>query len=639
MLSRLKSYRAAHGVQTSKALSCTYQPLQHDEIRILRLLPGNEEDTICCTLQHRLISSSEPTYIALSWAWGTPTKLRREIKVNGESHNIWPSLFVALLELRKRYAPFDIWIDALCINQSDEAEKMVQIPLMRMIYTQAEYVLIWLGEDGHDSKYLLDCVAANRTEQHGSARLVPALFHLLVRPWFQRLWAIQEFILHGADPRILCGTASVVTVSALHVLYQSFLENKDLLPFDEELRGRERTELAEPSVDDFDMDVARLPMLSLMVNLRSKFHENRQGGVPLIEAILATSNWLCTDSRDRLYALLGLLGANEMQSLLTCIHLDDKSTAPQIWTGSIKYILTTQGSHGFDLYQNFKIDQLSQQNTPSWVPDLDNAYKFGSWFTGSGHCLSHERCLHVNESTGILTVRGVICGELSDIVRFPEEMRAVRFTLAMRVVAHGLALRNSVKDLRFPSRWTSTAMEASILEDLWFVRFLHDVNQPLLLCRRLLLDSKSPFIDKLQSTLLRVEEEEFLDRFGRDQQQISHMFEAIWEMRPRLHWLQTRVDAVDLVSSFDFNAFLGVLVRGLLENTFFLCSDGEYGMAKGDSQPGDVLALLYPPAYLPFIIREQGDKYRLVGPAHIHKDRREVMVATVENRLEDLEFI
>jgi hypothetical protein len=571
----------------------------------------------------------------LSWAWGVPTKLRKTIKVNGESHDIWPSLFVALLELRKRYAPFEIWIDALCINQNDEAEKMVQIPLMRMIYMQAEYVLIWLGEDDHDSRYLLDCVALNRTDRHGRYRLAPAFLHLIVRPWFQRLWAIQEFILHGADPRILCGTASVITVSALDDLHQAYLHNKnpDLLPFDEEQRGRERTDLAERSLEDYDVDMSRVSMLNLMIDLRSRFHKIGKGSVSLIDAIVLTANWICTDSRDRLCALLGLLGADEMQSLLTYIHLDDKSTAHQIWTGSIKYILTAQGSRGFELYQHFKVDQLSQPNKPSWVPNLENAYKFRSRFADSGHCLPHEQCLHVNESTGILTVRGVICGALSNVVPFPGKVRAARLASTMRVVARGLALKHSVKVLCSTSRWTSTTTGTSISINLWMARLLHDIVQPLLLCKRLLLRSKSPFIDKFQGTLLREEHGEARREFGIGQQQTSHFFEALWSMKPRLHWLQRRADAVGLAG------FLGVLMSCLLENTFFLCSCGEYGLARGDSQPGDVLTLLYPPAYLPFIIRKQGGKYRLVGPAHLHEDRREAMIATAENRLQDLEFI
>jgi hypothetical protein len=38
-----------------------------------------------------------------------------------------------------------IWIDALCINQSDNVEKAIQVPLMGSIYTNARQVIVWLG--------------------------------------------------------------------------------------------------------------------------------------------------------------------------------------------------------------------------------------------------------------------------------------------------------------------------------------------------------------------------------------------------------------------------------------------------------------------------------------------------------------
>jgi hypothetical protein len=38
-----------------------------------------------------------------------------------------------------------IWVDAICINQDDEDEKMAQILLMKDIYSHAETVYIWLG--------------------------------------------------------------------------------------------------------------------------------------------------------------------------------------------------------------------------------------------------------------------------------------------------------------------------------------------------------------------------------------------------------------------------------------------------------------------------------------------------------------
>jgi hypothetical protein len=61
------------------------------------------------------------------------------------------NLDLALRYLRHTYTPRSIWIDALCINQVDRAEKSVQVALMGLIYSQADSVIAWLSPEEHNS--------------------------------------------------------------------------------------------------------------------------------------------------------------------------------------------------------------------------------------------------------------------------------------------------------------------------------------------------------------------------------------------------------------------------------------------------------------------------------------------------------
>jgi hypothetical protein len=45
-----------------------------------------------------------------------------------------------------------MWIDAICINQADLAERAVQVLHMRAIYHLAERVVAWLGEETEKTK-------------------------------------------------------------------------------------------------------------------------------------------------------------------------------------------------------------------------------------------------------------------------------------------------------------------------------------------------------------------------------------------------------------------------------------------------------------------------------------------------------
>ena len=61
------------------------------------------------------------------------------------------NLYQALRRLRWFRDPRLIWVDAICINQSDVDEKSQQIPLMGRIYRNAASVLVWLGEEAETS--------------------------------------------------------------------------------------------------------------------------------------------------------------------------------------------------------------------------------------------------------------------------------------------------------------------------------------------------------------------------------------------------------------------------------------------------------------------------------------------------------
>ncbi|KAK3364200.1 heterokaryon incompatibility, partial [Lasiosphaeria hispida] len=55
------------------------------------------------------------------------------------------NLYTALLALRHRDKPRYLWVDAICINQSDIAEKNVHMPQMHLVYQRAARVVVWLG--------------------------------------------------------------------------------------------------------------------------------------------------------------------------------------------------------------------------------------------------------------------------------------------------------------------------------------------------------------------------------------------------------------------------------------------------------------------------------------------------------------
>jgi len=113
-------------------LQVKYEPLNthRNEIRLLTILPDNDNGAVCCTLSHASLDDS-PTYAALSYCWGDPKKTR-PVTVNGCIFNATINLEAGLRELR-RQGFYVVWVDALCINQRDTEERGKQILRMRDI--------------------------------------------------------------------------------------------------------------------------------------------------------------------------------------------------------------------------------------------------------------------------------------------------------------------------------------------------------------------------------------------------------------------------------------------------------------------------------------------------------------------------
>jgi hypothetical protein len=87
-------------------------------------------------------------YHALSYAAGDLCDTVK-VKVENVEFNVFRSVDAAMRRLRSK-SSHPIWIDQICINQSDRVEKQQQIMLMRRIYAEAEQVGLWLGEEHED---------------------------------------------------------------------------------------------------------------------------------------------------------------------------------------------------------------------------------------------------------------------------------------------------------------------------------------------------------------------------------------------------------------------------------------------------------------------------------------------------------
>ncbi|KAH7322425.1 heterokaryon incompatibility protein-domain-containing protein [Stachybotrys elegans] len=194
----------------AKIYSDLKDPLQ---IRCLTLTHGEPGDQLCAQLQ-TLSLASNPEYDALSYVWGTESAAS-PMTIDGESFTITKNLDIALRHLRHCKSDRTLWVDAICINQSDIPEREAQVKLMDRIYRSARTVLVWLGASEDDSDETMRSIQKFARHQWQTYEFQLGFMNILFRPWFTRIWVLQEFLL-GKSPRIGCGNIWIPWVSFLY---------------------------------------------------------------------------------------------------------------------------------------------------------------------------------------------------------------------------------------------------------------------------------------------------------------------------------------------------------------------------------------------------------------------------------------
>lgn len=114
-------------------------------IRVLTLSPGRKEDPLRGKLEKCRLHGAV-AYDALSYCWGTGG-MDAVIYCSRGFIRITKTLERALKVLRYKDKTRRLWIDQICINQQDTAERSSQVRLMYEIYSLAQRTIVWLGDD------------------------------------------------------------------------------------------------------------------------------------------------------------------------------------------------------------------------------------------------------------------------------------------------------------------------------------------------------------------------------------------------------------------------------------------------------------------------------------------------------------
>lgn len=116
------------------------------QIRLVGLAPATLGNApVYCVLKTVSLFSRECEYEAVSYTWGAKAN-QFNITINERTIRVSKNLFVALRGLRQATSTRVLWVDAICIDQTNLEEKSQQICQMRNVYDNVSAVLVFLGD-------------------------------------------------------------------------------------------------------------------------------------------------------------------------------------------------------------------------------------------------------------------------------------------------------------------------------------------------------------------------------------------------------------------------------------------------------------------------------------------------------------
>lgn len=446
--------------------------------------------------EHVLVEDGD--FAALSYVWGDPSKTKG-ISVDGNIVQVTENLEAALRQLRGRLPwvrkqekdhdeegekeSIGIWVDALCINQNDLAERSREVARMRDIYASAWEVVTWLGPASADSDLAMVAVEwlSGRVESgrglegfyretktvdlrplfiKWSRQISPmrkqtyrALYDLFARPYWRRLWILQEIALASPSSAVICGSRGVT--------WRHVFRAAALIQADECRLGWDVLEAAGSKFGGFDWDFTadRLPSghtdtlsseklwkLLLEIEILQEIqHSSSPIETPNVLRTLSLSrDAQATNEKDKVYGILGLrsiLGASQItpdynmattdifrqfaQAMFSSGHLSGlrllHSPIGQVQGSheTLSKMMPAKWKSGLLGPSAGYVDQGCSHGMPSWVPcwacPRTPVMRLPAHYRASGDMISE---VTFDSSGTRMTVQGIFLGEVSSMSAF-----------------------------------------------------------------------------------------------------------------------------------------------------------------------------------------------------------------------------
>lgn len=276
-------------------------------------------------------------YVALSYTWGQ-TSPTASAYIDKKPLRIRQNLFDFLQTYRNDpHNIYYVWGDQICIAQADVKERNSQVRLMPRIYSKCLEAIVWLGSNVRHLAWKLAGTAPLPMPALLKCKLATVIFR---HEYFSRLWVIQETLL-PPSVRMLCGDI--------------------WMPFEDLLEAYGN---GPPAVYLHSSDkVARWNLEAAEGHSLLGFHDDiisayrqPQRSFSLYHCVTSFACHRCSDDRDRIYGLLGLVPQDQR------LAVDYSKTLEQVFL-DVMMALMTRGEWNFSAHYISHCHQASRLST------------------------------------------------------------------------------------------------------------------------------------------------------------------------------------------------------------------------------------------------------------------------------------
>lgn len=299
-----------------------------------------------------------PEYEAVSYTWREeaeesdasgayyPVYLGQSWDIVLQSRNCWNLLHF----LRRSDHVRRVWVDAICINQHDTLEKSRQVTKMDRIYERSSRVVVYLGSSTV-VKRSDECVQRYRLSDYAKSShptispelpdgSKPSFYEILRNRYFSRIWVIQELVR---------APSAVIRIGEIDVIVDPNTMDR--------IKG----------ISDWNWKGSAAEWVQY-ASRQSNFEGD------LCEALEIVSQCECSDPRDRLFGIMGLIDPNF--TIQHGLRVDYSLSSKHLWVGFFAHCLLTLKITWF-LAHAAGIAALNK--APTWVPDWSVAETWRSF--------------------------------------------------------------------------------------------------------------------------------------------------------------------------------------------------------------------------------------------------------------------